>query len=201
MDTVHQQLWFPVYSGATRSRQSSQSRDTESLQQPHHRAAHIPVANAKAENPERWVSTSHGTCCRVVNSAIFMKMIFNIPIEWTDWTYSLVGSAPFRSSRCWTWLTTISAKRIYLGTSSWWVSVAGLIIASRCSLPQLAYLFFFCRDPESTLSSWQRFRVPAAWNRPTEKSPDCMILETFAILFEFLEKWLVPGESNNRALF
>lgn len=44
------------YSGATGSRQSSQSRDTEFLQQSHHRAANISIANAEVEDSERRVS-------------------------------------------------------------------------------------------------------------------------------------------------
>lgn len=45
------------YSGATGSRQSSQPRDTESLQQSNHRAAYISIANAEVEDSERRVST------------------------------------------------------------------------------------------------------------------------------------------------
>ena len=44
------------YSGATGSRQSSQPGDIESLQQSHHRAAYISIANAEVEDPECRVS-------------------------------------------------------------------------------------------------------------------------------------------------
>jgi len=59
------------YSGATGSRQSSQSRDTESLQQSHHRAAYISIANAEVEDPERRVSRFSQN----VSLALFRKFI------------------------------------------------------------------------------------------------------------------------------
>lgn len=58
------------YSGATRSCQFSQPRDTESLQQSHHRAAYISLADAEIEDPERRVSKFYRTCLDFISTVI-----------------------------------------------------------------------------------------------------------------------------------
>ena len=77
------------YSGATGSRQSSQPGDIESLQQSHHRAAYISIANAEVENLE----------CRV--SIYFLQDVFLFHDNFRIFNFRQNESVRRASSRLW----------------------------------------------------------------------------------------------------